>query len=49
MNRGVCLLGHPNVSAVTTNEDISFTLDRMSKRVEALSPIIEEKAPHLIE
>jgi len=49
MNRGVFLLGHPNVSSVTTDEDISFTLDRIRKSVEALSPIIEVEAPHLVE
>jgi glutamate-1-semialdehyde 2,1-aminomutase len=49
MNRGVFMLGHPNVSAVTSSEDISFTLDRVRKSVEALSPIIEEEAPNLIE
>jgi len=49
MNRGVFLLGHPNVSVVTTDKDIRVTHEKMSHSVEALSPIIKEKAPHLME
>ena len=45
MNRGVSLLGHPNVSAVTSNDDISFTLQRMRNSVENLTPIIKDEPP----
>jgi glutamate-1-semialdehyde 2,1-aminomutase len=49
MNRGIFLLGHPNLSAVTSNDDISLTLDSARKSVETLAPIIKDEAPHLIE
>ena len=48
MNHGIFFLGHPNVSAVTTNEDISIALDAMSKSVDGLIPTIENIAPQLI-
>jgi glutamate-1-semialdehyde 2,1-aminomutase len=48
MNRGVFLLGHPNVSAVTTNDDVSIALDAMAQSVEALIPPIENIAPQLV-
>jgi glutamate-1-semialdehyde aminotransferase len=49
MNRGIFLLGHPNISAVTTNEDVDFTLEAMRESVEVLKPIIEERHPELLE
>ena len=48
MNRGVFLLGHPNVSAVTTDEDLDFTLDTVRRSVDELKPIIKERAPRLL-
>jgi glutamate-1-semialdehyde 2,1-aminomutase len=48
MNRGVYLLGHPNVSAVTTDEDLDFTLAAIRRSVGELRPHIEERAPHLL-
>jgi glutamate-1-semialdehyde aminotransferase len=48
MNHGVFLLGHPNVSEVTTNDDISFALDALDTSVNALKPRIQQLAPDLI-
>jgi glutamate-1-semialdehyde 2,1-aminomutase len=48
MNRGVFLLGHPNVSAVTTDDDISFALDALDTSVNALKPRIQQISPELI-
>ena len=48
MNRGVFKLGHPNVSAVTTDEDVEFALEAARKIVRDLKPIIKERAPHLL-
>ena len=48
MNRGVFLLGHPNVSAVTTDEDLDFTLDAVRRSVDELKPLIKERAPRLL-
>ena len=48
MNRGVFLLGHPNVSAVTTDEDLSFTLDVVRRSVDELKPLIRERAPRFL-
>ncbi len=49
MNRGIYLLGHPNVSAVTTEKDVETALVAVRESVKTLRPIIEERAPHLIE
>lgn len=49
MNRGIYLLGHPNVSAVTTEKDVETALAAARESVKTLRPIIEERAPHLIE
>ena len=48
MNRGVFLLGHPNVSAVTTNEEVLIALDTMTQSLEGLIPTIENIAPQLV-
>jgi glutamate-1-semialdehyde 2,1-aminomutase len=48
MNLGVFLLGHPNISAVTSKEDINFALDKIRKSIENLFPIIKSEAQHLI-
>ncbi|MFB0558003.1 MAG: aspartate aminotransferase family protein [Candidatus Bathyarchaeia archaeon] len=48
MNRGVFKLGHPNVSAVTTDENVELALDAARKTVRDLKPIIKERAPHLL-
>jgi len=48
MNRGVFLLGHPNVSAVTSEDDINFTLDAIRDSVETIKPLIEERNPNLL-
>jgi len=48
INRGVFLLGHPNVSAVTTDEDLDFTLDAVRRSVDELKPLIKERAPRLL-
>jgi glutamate-1-semialdehyde 2,1-aminomutase len=48
MNRGIFLLGHPNVSAATTNEDIVFTLNAINESVETIMDIIKESRPKLL-
>ncbi len=48
MNRGIFLLGHPNVSAVTTNDDLSFSLDTLDTSVTAMKPRIQQISPELI-
>ena len=48
MNRGVFLLGHPNVSAVTTNGDIDFALDAIDTSVTTMKPRIQQLSPELI-
>jgi glutamate-1-semialdehyde 2,1-aminomutase len=49
MNRGIYLRAHPNISAITTDEDVDTAIDAMRQSMEELSPIIREQAPHLIE
>ncbi len=48
MNRGIFKLGHPNVSAVTTDEDVEEALEAARDSVDALKPTIGERAPHLL-
>ena len=48
MNRGVFLLGHPNISAVTSENDINFTLNAIKNSVEAIKPLIEKQCPNLL-
>jgi len=48
MNRGLFKLGHPNVSAVTRDEDVGFALEAARKTVRDLKPIIKKRAPHLL-
>mgnify|MGYP003681909318 CR=1 FL=1 len=48
LNRGVYYRGTPNVSAVTTNEDIKQTLQAMEQSLTSLKPIIRKISPNLI-
>jgi len=48
MNRGSFVLGHPNVSAVTTNSDVDTALEAARETVEDMRQLIEERAPHLL-
>ena len=48
MNRGIFLLGHPNVSAVTSEDDIRFTLGAVRESIVTIKPIIRERSPNLL-
>ncbi len=48
MNRGVFILGHPNVSAVQTKEDLKKALKAAEETVAEMKPMIRERAPHLL-
>ena len=48
MNRGVFILGHPNVSAVQTEEDLKKALKAAEETVAEMKPMIRERAPHLL-
>ena len=48
MNRGVFILGHPNVSAVQTKEDLKKALMAAEETVAEMKPLIKERAPHLL-
>ena len=48
MNRGVFILGHPNVSAVQTKEDLKKALMAAEETVAEMKPMIRERAPHLL-
>lgn len=49
MNRGVFILGHPNVSAVQTEEELEKALRAAGETVAEMKPMIKERAPHLLE
>jgi glutamate-1-semialdehyde 2,1-aminomutase len=48
MNRGVYLLGHPNVSAVTAEGDADAALEAVRQSIDEMKPFIKEQAPHLL-
>lgn len=48
MNNGVYILGHPNVSAVQTRQDIQKALEAVRATVRDMKPLILERAPNLI-
>ncbi len=48
MNHGAFKLGHPNVSAVTTDADVRLALEAARATIEAMKPIIKERAPQLL-
>jgi glutamate-1-semialdehyde aminotransferase len=48
MNRGVFILGHPNVSAVQTGEELEKALRAAGETVAEMKPVIMERAPHLL-
>ncbi len=48
MNEGVFILGHPNVSAVQTDEDINHGLEAARRTIAKLKPLIKERAPQLL-
>jgi len=48
MNRGVFILGHPNVSAVQKKEDLKKALEAAAETVAEMKPLIRERAPHLL-
>jgi len=47
MNRGVFILGHPNVSTVLSADDAETALGAARATVEELKPFIKDRAPHL--
>ena len=47
MNKGFFILGHPNVSAVQSREEISAALTAARETVREMKPMIRERAPHL--
>ncbi len=47
MNRGIFKLGHPNVSAVTTTDDVNTAIEAARETIRTMKPMIKERAPHL--
>ncbi|MCW4049793.1 MAG: aspartate aminotransferase family protein [Candidatus Bathyarchaeota archaeon] len=47
MNRGVFILGHPNVSVVQRREDIRAAVEAARETVREMKPLIRERAPNL--
>jgi len=47
MNRGIFKLGHPNVSAVTTADDVNTAVEAARETIRTMKPLIKERAPHL--
>ncbi|MDH5199262.1 MAG: aspartate aminotransferase family protein [Candidatus Bathyarchaeota archaeon] len=48
LNRGSYVLGHPNISAVTTEKDVDAALEAARTTVDNMKPIVRERAPHLL-
>jgi glutamate-1-semialdehyde 2,1-aminomutase len=48
MNRGVFILGHPNISTAQTPSDINYLVNSAQETIEEMKPLIEKKTPHLL-
>ncbi|MHA1263181.1 MAG: aminotransferase class III-fold pyridoxal phosphate-dependent enzyme, partial [Candidatus Freyarchaeota archaeon] len=49
LNRGVYYRDHPNVSAVTTRDDVEKALEAARETIELLKPVIKEISPELFQ
>jgi glutamate-1-semialdehyde aminotransferase len=47
MNRGIFKLGHPNVSAVTTANEVNTAIEAARETIRTMKPLIKERAPNL--
>jgi len=47
MNRGIFKLGHPNVSAVTTADEVNTAVVAARETIRTMKPQIKKTAPHL--
>jgi glutamate-1-semialdehyde 2,1-aminomutase len=48
MNRGIFKLGHPNVSAITGNDEVDKLLSAAEETFEDLKPLIRDRATNLL-
>ena len=48
MNRGSFVLGHPNVSVVTTDSEVDTALEAARETVDDMRQLIKERAPYLL-
>jgi glutamate-1-semialdehyde aminotransferase len=48
MNRGIFILGHPNLSTVQTPSDVDHLVTSAQETIQEMKPVIEKKAPHLL-
>jgi glutamate-1-semialdehyde 2,1-aminomutase len=48
MNRGVFILGHPNISTATTRSDIELLLNSARDTIYEMKPMIKQRSPELI-
>lgn len=48
MNKGIFILGHPNISTVQTTSDIEHLHESARATIQEMKPTIEEIAPHLL-
>jgi glutamate-1-semialdehyde aminotransferase len=49
MNEGCFILGHPNVSAIQTKEDIKTGLKAAKKTIANIKPIIKRRKPSILD
>jgi len=49
LNRGIYYRDHPNVSAVTTRDDVEKALEAARETIELLKPVIKEISPELFQ
>ncbi|MEX2751057.1 MAG: aspartate aminotransferase family protein [Candidatus Freyarchaeota archaeon] len=49
LNRGIYYRDHPNVSAVTTRDDVKKALEAAQQSIETLKPVIKEISPQLFQ
>lgn len=49
MNKGVFILGHPNISTAQTRGDVDLFLNSARSTIQEMKPAIKERTPHLLE
>jgi glutamate-1-semialdehyde 2,1-aminomutase len=48
MNKGIFILGHPNVSVVQSNKEIQTAVDTARETLREMKPLIQDRAPNLL-
>jgi hypothetical protein len=48
MNKGIFILGHPNISIVQSNKEIITAVDAARETLREMKPLIQKRSPNLL-